>query len=614
MPRYSDSTIEDIKARLSIVDVVKDYTAVTMRGGTPWIKCPFHGGGNERTPSCKLDIPRASYYCFGCHESGSMFSFVMKMEHVTFPESVELLAQKAGVELQQATERESIEKDMKDTLFELNERIMKSFRYLLVNDKRAEKAREYLSKRGISEETAEKFSLGYAPSDTNWLYGFLRSKSYTDDFLKSSGFFSKNRFPYPLFADRLMFPVRSWQGKVIAFGARDLSFRDGAPKYINTPDTIVYSKKHNLYGFYEALESIKKSHDIIVCEGNFDAISLQQAGFAAVAPFGTAFTAEQADLIGRYTNKVKLLFDSDSAGQEATVKAILLLQEKGMDVTVLHLEGAKDASELLEKEGPEALSSQLSKGITGFDYLVSNGVNLYNIRTPEGKSEFVSYMKPFLNATDSSVEKSAYVQKISGIIGVGSEQIEEDISRSEKGGRYSFSMPAASGNVPPREQLRELNTSMISPDLYMMLMFANHRDLFARYTKAINFGDIRDKEAQMIFVALENVRREESGKSDEIFLSYFADDQIRSDIAASFGLEEFKTEDPQAVIDEILDRIRLRKLEENRELISRQLAQGEVEELEDEDMQELLIEKADLDRQIADLKSQLQEARGSNTV
>ncbi len=605
MPRYSDKTIEAIKARLSVVDVVSAYTQIFNRSGQPWIKCPFHGGGNERTPSCKLNVERGSYYCFGCHESGSMFDFVMKMDHVTFPDSIRILAEKAGVEVEEASEGDRIRKDTKDTLFELNERICKSFRYILLNDNRPEvqAARDYIKKRGISEETSERFQLGYALKDTHWLYNFLKSKSYTDEFLKEAGFFSKNKYPYPLFANRLMFPVRSWQGKVIAFGARDLSFRDDSPKYINTPETIVYSKKHNLYGFYEALPAVKKNNYVIICEGNFDAISLQQAGLeTAVAPFGTAFTSEQADLISRYANKVKLLFDSDNAGIQATSKAILMLQDKGLDVEVLKIEGAKDASELLEKDGPEALKNMLNHGVTGFNYLVTNGLNLYNIRTPKGKSDFVSYLTPFLNVTKSQVERDAYVQRISEIIGIGEEQVATDVLKATQNKRQ----PVKSFSEEDRKKIIPLNPSSISLDLYMMLMFANHRELFPAYTRHLSFGDIRDKEAQMIFVALENVRREEVGKTDEVFLSFFADEQTRSDVATSFELSQFKVEDPRKVIDEILDRISLRKMEENRTLISQQLRQGEQEGLGDEDLQELLNEKFSLDKDIAALKSRLQ--------
>lgn len=613
MPRYSDRTIEEIKTRLSIVDVVSSYIPqVFNRNGAFWIKCPFHGGGNERTPSCKLNTERSSYYCFGCHAHGSMFNFVMEMEHVSFPQSVEILAERAGVELEKGTEADRIRKDQRDILFELNERIRKSFHHILLNDDRAQSAREYIRKRGITDETVEKFCLGYAIADTDWLYEFLKAKSYTDDFLRESGFFSRNKFPYPLFANRLMFPVRSWDGKVVAFGARDLSFRENAPKYINTPETLVYSKKHNLYGFYEGLEDIKKEKDVIICEGNFDAISLQQAGLGnAVAPFGTAFTPEQADLIGRYAKRVRLLFDSDGAGAKATAAAILILQQKDIECEVLHIEGAKDASELLEKEGAEALKDQLAHGISGFDYLVKNEINRYNIRTPKGKADFVRALTPYLNVTNSQVEREDCIRRISELLGVGEEQVAADAARDRVPQvRYQKPADSVTSGMPQKQKIIPLNPGTITPDLYMMLMFANHRDLFPKYTKVLNFGDIRDKEAQLIFVALENVRRDGQGRTDEVFLTQFADEQIRSDVAASFELEEFQAEEPEVVIDEILDRISLRKLEENRALIFQQLRQGEQEGLEDEDMQELLNEKFALDKDIAALKSKLQEIRG----
>lgn len=603
MPLYSDKTIEEIKRRLSIVDVASSYTQIFQKSGRPWIKCPFHGNGQERTPSCKLDPEQSRYYCFGCHSTGSMFSFVMHMEHLTFPEAVEFLADKAGVELERTDKRPeaSREREERDALFELYERLQTTFSYLLLETESGRAAREYLAKRKISDETVRKFCLGFAPRDPQWLYEFLKKKSYTDDFLKKSGLFSQNKYPYPLFCNRLMFPVRNWQGKIVAFGARDLSFRENAPKYINTPDTLIYSKKHNLYGFHEGLGEIKSQKRAIVCEGNFDAISLQQSGVGnAVAPFGTAFTPEQADLISRYAEGVDLLFDTDNAGRAATEKAIVMLQSKNLEVGVLTIDGAKDASELLENRGEEAVRGILLNKQTGFSYLVNNGLNLYNIRTPKGKSDFVSYLKDFINATQSQVEKESYVQRVSELLSVGQEQIYSDLNRNPVV-RKVYENPIREEQV----HFEPLNTSAISLDLYLMLIFANHRELFSEYTKVLNFGDLKDKEAQMIFVALENMRRSNMGTSDEIFLSLFADERVRNDVNTSFELEEFRRERPQVVIDEILDRLSLRKKEEERQLISAQLKQGEQDGIANEDLKTLLNEKFSIEKEILELKDRL---------
>ena len=601
---FSDRTIEEIKSKLSIVDVVSSYTQVLQRNNGFWIRCPFHGGGNERTPSCKLNLERGSFYCFACQEHGSMFDFVMKIDKVTFPEAVRTLATRAGVVLENETELDVKKKEIKNSLFALNEEMAKTFHDFLMTGQEAQDARDYIARRKITQDTVEKFNLGYAPRDPKWLYSHLKKQGYSDEFLQESGFFSKKSFPYPLFCNRLMFPVKNWQGRVIAFGARDLTFRDDTPKYINTPETSVYSKKHNLYGFYEALETIRTEHRAIVCEGNFDAISLHQAGITcAVAPFGTAFTSEQASLIARYADRVDLLFDTDKAGSDATVKAITMLQEKGIESHVLTLDRYKDASEYLEKEGPQALKNTLSVSTDAFKYLVTRALYLYNTRTPKGKAEFVSYLTPFLNATTSAVERDAYIRQTAELTGVGEVQITSDLAQSLRQEGYR---PAQRTDEEGKRHFAPLRISSISPDLYMMLMFANHRNLFASYTKAFRFGDLKDKEAQIIYLALESVRREGEGKTDEIFLSLIADDQVRNDVATSFELPEFRVERPEEVINEILDRIALRKKEENRRLILMQIRQAEAEGFTEEELKELLNEKVSIDSEIRLLSEKLQ--------
>ncbi len=602
--KFSDKTIEDIKARLSIVDVVSSYRQVINRNNNYWIRCPFHGGGNERTPSCKLDVKESRYYCFGCQSHGSMFDFVMNMDHVSFPEAVRILADRAGVQLEEESPATEARKKERVSLLGLNEELCHLFHGLLLTSEEAESARTYLAKRKISQETINKFKLGYAVKDTAWLYNYLKQKGFDDDFLVESGFFSKNHFPYPLFSNRLMFPVRNWRGQCVAFGARDLSFRDNAPKYINTPETTVYSKKHNLYAIYESLEGMKKEKKAIICEGNFDAISLHQAGItSAMAPFGTAFTDEQASLLGRYCEEVDLLFDSDSAGQDACVKAIVMLQAKGLKCHVLSLERHKDASEYLEKEGSEALKAALSVSTEAFTYLVTRGLNLYNTKTPKGKSDFVRFLSPYLGSTQSSVERGDYVRQISQLLGIGEVQIEEDLRRDQN---REFPRPAEVTQTG--SQIRPFRVSAITPDLYLMLLFANHRELFATYTKAFRFGDLKDREAQTIFLALESVRRDGLGKTDEIFLSLIQDDQTRSDVAMSFELPEFKPARAEEVIDEVLDRLELRKLEDRRRLILRQIEQGESEGLGDDDLRVLLAEKIGVDGQIKDLREKLRNA------
>jgi DNA primase, catalytic core len=593
------------------VDVVSDYQRVIEKNGRHWIQCPFHGDGNEKTPSCILHIDKGSFYCFACHESGSMFDFIMKRENCTFPEAVEILAKKAGVTIEESTEKEKKALDEAKMLKELNSRIKNSFAYCL-KSKGGQAAFDYIHKRAVTDETIEKFQIGFAPADPRWLYGFLKDKQhYSDEFLRKSGFFSVSKYPYPLFCNRLMFPVFSWQGDTLAFGGRDLSFRENAPKYLNTPDTLVYSKKHNLFGLYQSLETMKKSGEVTLCEGNFDVVSLHQAGITnAVAPFGTAFTVEQAKLLSRYVHTVNLLFDSDAAGQNATAKAIVMLQEAGLESRILKIEGAKDASEVLEKSGGEALKSMLNSTSTGFNYLVENVLKSYNIRTPKGKSDAVQAFKPFLYATSSSVEKEEYIKTISDYLNVGVDEIVHDIN---KGGRDLSRSMAAMPEEKAAEAIkaRQLSQSSISPDLYCMLLLANNRELFPEYTKKIKFGDLTDEEAQSLYIALEDARRNESGKTDEIFLSSIHDSQLLYDVRLSFAMDEFKTEDADKIIGEILARIRLKKLETERRIICKQIMQLESENNDGAEIAELIQAKMEIDAEWSQVSEVLANRKDS---
>ncbi len=540
------------------------------------------------------------YHCFGCGESGDMFTFIEKMEHMSFPEAVEMLASKAGVEIRTESERTRKEKGESDTLLDLNRRLQGSFHHMLLHSREGEKAREYLERRKVSAEMIERFCLGYAPRNTDWLHSFLISKGYSDDLLRKSGLFSANHYPYPLFADRLIFPVRNRQGKTIAFSGRDLSGRENAPKYVNSPETQVYSKRHNCFGLYEALDSLKKEGSkAVLVEGNFDVIAMHQAGLTtAVAPLGTAFTEEQADLLSRYSGRIDLLFDSDGAGSKATDKAISIIHPKGLDCYVHSLKRGKDASEIIEKLGEKALLEDFNTAESAFDYLVNKTAKSYDIRTPRGKSGFVRAISSFLESTASNVERESYILSLSTYLSVPEETIREDISGSSAGKRQRED----DARVPEEEPVKRFNSAAVSIDLYAMLFLANHRDLFRQYRSRISFGDLRDREAQEIYMALENAMRSEI-TSNELFLSLISDERARNDTATSFGLDEYRNGKVSA-LDEATDRIALRGLEEQRLVLTNQLRSFS-DSLDGEQITEALERKAELDRKIIDLKAGL---------
>lgn len=597
MPRFTDKTISEIKNKISIKDLMSEYAYVEHRGSNKyWAKCPFHGGGNERTPSCMLNLEMGRYYCFGCHEAGDIFTLIMKKEGLDFSGAVEYLARKAHVELEESTERDKTRKSEKDMLFDLNSRLNNTFVYYLKESKEGEKAREYLKKRKVSDEMVDKFSLGYAPSNPDFLYSFLQKKGYSAEFLQKSGLFSQKNPRWPLFADRLMFPIRDRQGRIIAFSGRDLSGSDKAPKYINSPETFLYQKKESFFGLFEAKKTIGGGTWPILCEGNFDVVAMHQAGFTeALASLGTAFTEEQGLLIKKWFPSItgfNLLFDSDEAGQRSTERAILILNKIGFSVRVHKFQSAKDASELLEKSGREGVEKEFAKSVDGFEYLVQNNSRRYDILSAKGKSGFIKAMGSFIMSCQSQVERDSYILQLATKLNASEEAVKEELNRT-------------SSDVPAKEELEvgDIRDRSISIDLFLMLYFANHRkDFKNEYRRRISFNDLDDNEAQIIYAALENAIRN-GVESDDLFLTLISDDRCRKEVATTFALDEYKERNEDAV-EEAVSRIALRSLEKKRALINSQLRLYNGM-LRGDEMDELLRSKADVDKDILVLKRNL---------
>lgn len=595
LPRYTEQTISEIKNRISIKDLMSEYAYVEARGSNKyWAKCPFHGGGNERTPSCMLNLELGRYYCFGCHEAGDIFTLVMKKEGLDFTGAVEFLARKAHIELEESTEKDKARKSEKEMLFDLNSRLTNTFIFYLKESKEGEKAREYLKKRKVSDEMIEKFSLGYAPSNTDFLYSFLQKKGYSAEFLKKAGLFSQNNPRWPLFADRLMFPIRDRQGRVIAFSGRDLSGSDKAPKYINSPETFLYQKKESFFGLYEAKKTISGGNWPILCEGNFDVVAMHQAGLTeALASLGTAFTEEQGIIIKKWFPSItgfNLLFDSDEAGQKSTERAILILNKIGFSVKVHKFQSAKDASELLEKSGKEGVIREFIQSVDGFEYLVQNNSSRYDILSAKGKSDFIKAMSGFITSCQSQVERDSYILQLATKLNASEEAVKEELNRT-------------SSDNPAKEDVIEvgdIRDRSISIDLFLMLYFANHRREFKNeYRRRISFNDLEDNEAQIIYAALENAIRN-GVESDDLFLTLISDDKCRKEVATTFALDEYK-ENNESAVEEAVSRIALRSLEKKRQLINSQLRLYNGM-LRGDEMDELLKSKAEVDKDILVLK------------
>jgi len=373
--RIAQSSVQEVLNRTDAIAVVEDHLRLEKRGGRYWGRCPFHAGGQEKTPSFTVDPDQKLYYCFGCRKGGGIIDFVMEMEKTSYPETIKNLARKFGVELSyegggdEENESWQEEQSRKEQLFELYRRTALTFSHFLREKPEGKPALDYLLSRGISAAMIEHFRLGYAPADRDWLYGFLQSKGYSPDFLDGSGLFSANYRGMAFFTNRLMFPIADRQGRVAAFGGRAMpgaTQSDGKepPKYINTREIETYKKSQVLYALDLALPEIRRSKTVYLAEGYMDVIALHQAGVTnAVAPCGTAFTDEQAKTLRHWADTAVLVFDTDEAGRQAAEKGIITCRKNGLSCSLYapdkSNEALKDPAEILQKFGADTLTKSM---------------------------------------------------------------------------------------------------------------------------------------------------------------------------------------------------------------------------------------------------------------
>lgn len=413
---YPEEIVEEVRAKNDIVDVVSGYVKLQKKGGNYWACCPFHG---EKTPSFSVSGSKQMYHCFGCGVSGNVYTFVMKYENYTFPEAVRLLAERAGVKLPEVeySEEQKARASRRARLLEVNKEAAKFFYYQLRSPHGAI-GYQYLQKRELTDETMHRFGLGYAGKNGAELVQYLRSKGFEDDLIKEAGLanFSERHGLVSQFWNRVMFPIQDINHRVIGFGGRVMG--DGKPKYLNSPETMIFDKSRNLYGLNLARTSRK--NNMILCEGYMDVITMHQAGFSqAVASLGTAFTEGQATLLKRYTQEVILSYDSDGAGVTAALRAIGILKEAGLTGKVLNLEPYKDPDEFIKNRGQEAFQERLDQAENTFFFELRMLQRDYNLKDPEEKTRFHREIAKKLCGFSEEVERENYIQAVADKYQIG---------------------------------------------------------------------------------------------------------------------------------------------------------------------------------------------------
>ncbi len=423
---FSESFLTELTERNDIVDVVSGYVRLGKKSGSNMFGlCPFH---SEKTPSFSVSPDKQIYHCFGCGKGGGVINFIMEIENLSFPEAVEFLAKRAGMPIpEEENDRESRKRSR---MLSLNRDAARFF-YAQLSTPQGGAARDYMARRRIGPATAKNFGIGFAPDTWDSLEKAMREKGYTDFELFDAGLVRKGNKGgyYDTFRNRLMFPVIDVRGNVIGFSGRILG--DGEPKYMNSPETLVFNKSRNLFALNLAKKS--KSGYIILSEGNIDVVSLHQAGFdSAVASLGTSLTPEQARLLSRYTNQVIIAYDNDGAGIKAAQRAIGILEKLDLKVKVLRLNGAKDPDEFIKLKGADAFRNLLEASENQIDYRLRTVTDKYDLSVDEQKVEFLKEASDLVARLPGSVERQVYAMRVAAMSGVSADVVTKEVERRRK--------------------------------------------------------------------------------------------------------------------------------------------------------------------------------------
>jgi len=416
--------VQEIKNRLNIIDIVGEYVTLKKAGRTHKACCPFH---KEKTPSFTVSEEKQLFYCFGCGVGGDMFKFVEMQERVDFQEALRILADKAGVTLEQ--HQSGVKKELKDKLHEITSESCKFFEE---NLKKSDIAQAYFAKRLMKPETIAEFRLGYIPDEFHALHTYLEEKGYTQKEIIQAGVATQKEIGgeiFDRFRGRVIFPITSAQGEVVAFGGRILD--KGEPKYLNSSESPLYKKSSILFGLSQARNALREKDYAVVVEGYFDVTTSHQAGFKnTVAPCGTALTEDQVREIKRFTKKIVFAFDTDDAGQKATVRAIILAQPLEVELYVAQVPSGKDPDEFI-RENPKKWEDLLANPVSAWDFLKKKALDFYK-RSATDKRKIVQALAEFINATPSAVEKEAYIDDLAQAIGSDAQTIKIELKPKSK--------------------------------------------------------------------------------------------------------------------------------------------------------------------------------------
>ena len=528
MAYYSDELIEEVRSRNDIVDVISGYVRLTKKGSTYFGLCPFH---NEKTGSFSVSPNKQMYYCFGCGAGGNVFTFLMQYENFSFPEAMEALAERAGIELpkQEMSAQAKKEADKRQILLEINKAAGKYY-YMLLRSKHGKQAYEYFKKRELSDATMQKFGLGYSDKYSDDLYRYLRKLGYDDAILKESGLVSIDevRGGHDKFWNRAMFPIMDVHNKVIGFGGRVMG--DGEPKYLNSPETKIFDKSRNLYALNFARQT--KKPQMLLCEGYMDVIALHQAGFDnAVASLGTAFTSGHASLLKRYTKEVYLTFDSDGAGIKAALRAIPILKEVGLTAKVINMKPYKDPDEFIKALGAEEYQKRIDAAENSFMFEIRILEQKYDMKDPEGKTAFQTEVAKKLLDFTTELERNNYMEAVADKYHMSFEALRNLVNQlGTQGGLVKERTPLKSGL---NEKKHKKEDGMRQSQKLLLTWLIEYDNLYDKIKDIITPEDFTEDIFRKVAELLYEQKKSGTVNPAQI-ISLFAEEEEQREVAELF--------------------------------------------------------------------------------
>ena len=569
MIRYSDEIIEEVRQNNDVVDIISQYVHLTRKGRNYFGLCPFH---NEKSPSFSVSPDRQIFHCFGCGVGGNVYTFLMKIEGITFKESLEQLAERANIQLPTLENNaDTAKEELKAKVYKVNEFTAEFYHQNLYKPV-AKMAQEYVKKRKMNRETLEAYRIGFS-GKFDELYKALKSQGFGEKEILESGLVNKNDNGTYIdrYRNRLMFPICDVRGKVIAFGGRVLD--DSKPKYINSPENIVYSKGRHLFGLNVAKKDSAKK--ILIVEGYMDVISLHQRGITnVVGALGTALTEQQGWLLRKTTEQVILGFDADGAGQTAVARSMEILQKMGCDMRVLQIEGAKDPDEFIVKFGEGRFKLAVENAISLVEFKVKNLKKELNIENTGDKIKFLNEIAKILSKVENTMEREIYIEKIAKGYNISKEAIYAEVNKLIYAGAKGDKILQNQNKEIRHIKSEQKEKNIIDEDLkrrentIIALLLDANMNIFQKIKEHIKPEDFKDETNRKIAEQLYTEIEKQDANINKLIDTF--DEDTQSHITMVMATD-YEIEDADKAVDDILSKYERERLDNKKQEILKQL-------------------------------------------